>query len=150
VTPVREPIFLRLYWHLISLYPRTFRITYAEQAMVTARDWYSDAARAGRTRHFYWQICRDLVNSLPRERWIDIRRQVVRQPIVFHTVSLILALTLLGAVAALTTQQMLRRGANQPQEQMVELYSSKLAGGAAPQDVIPAGHIDLASSTSPS
>jgi hypothetical protein len=147
--PLRQPIFLRVYRQLISLYPRTFRIAYAEQAMLTARDWYSDAAGAGRLGHFYWQTCRDLLISLPREHWNDIRRQVVRQPIVFHTVGLILALTVLGAVAAVAMQQMLRRGANQPQEQMVELYSSKLAGGAAPQDVIPAGRIDLANSLEP-
>ena len=44
-----------------------------------------------------------------------------------YTAGLAICLTFMGLAAAVTVQQMLRRGADQPQRQMVDYYSDKLA-----------------------
>jgi hypothetical protein len=77
------------------------------------------------------------------------RDEVIRRPIFFHAVTLGFILTLMGGASALTFQQMLRRGADQPQLQMVQHYASELAAGRQPEQVLPVGHIDLQQSLEP-
>ena len=140
---------MRLYRRAISIYPKSFQSDYGEQSFLCARDWYRDAANQRQLLRFWRELGRDLLASLSREHWINIRGQIVRQPIVFYTIGLILIFTLLGGAAAMTAQQMLRRGANEPQQQMARLYSLKMAAGEDPEKLIPAVHIDLAESLEP-
>ncbi|HEY2169917.1 MAG TPA: hypothetical protein VGJ30_09860 [Candidatus Angelobacter sp.] len=60
-----------------------------------------------------------------------------------------MVLTVLGGVAAITMQQMLRRGANQPQIDMAQWYAGEIAAGEAPGDVLPPGYVDLERSLQP-
>lgn len=77
------------------------------------------------------------------------RDQFVQRPLVFHTLALAAILTLLGGAAALTMQNMLRGGANQPQIDMTEWYASEISAGEDPADVIPPGYVDLERSLQP-
>ena len=47
-----------------------------------------------------------------------LRDDMLQRPLVFHTFALAVILTLLGGAPSVTMQQMLRRGANQPQIDM--------------------------------
>jgi len=72
-----------------------------------------------------------------------LRRQIIKQPVFLHALALGLTLTALGAVGTLTMQQMLRRGADQPQEEMVNFYASEIASGVQPTESIRPGYVDL-------
>ena len=74
---------------------------------------------------------------------------MMRRPIVFHTAALVCVFTVLGFGAAIVCQQMLRRGADQPQRQMVETYAAKITGGTVLENAIPDSHVDLAHSLEP-
>ncbi len=142
-------LLFRLYRRAITFYPPPFRQAYGDQTFITAENLYGEAQCDGHVCRFWLRIGCDLLISLCREHALYLKRQVIKQPIIFHTIGLVLVLTLLGGVAAVTTQQMLRRGADQPQLQMVERYSRKISDGAAPAAVIPVGHIDVAESLEP-
>lgn len=144
-----DPILLRLYRRATVLYPASFRNQYREQSIVTARDWYREAALKRGSLAIFSQLAGDFLISLFEQHWFVLRRQLMKYALVFHTVALVFAFTLLGGVAAITMQQMLRRGANEPQQQMVESYSIKIASGTSPSEAIPAGHIDISQSLEP-
>ena len=66
-----------------------------------------------------------------------LRDQAVARPVFFHAVILGLILTVMGGSAAVAFQQLLRRGADEPQIQMADDYAAGLASGQRPSDVIP-------------
>jgi hypothetical protein len=144
---MRDALCLRFYRRALALYPSAFREAYAEQALIAVRDWYADTPI--HDVRFYFSLGRDLAASLANEHTRQLRRQVMKQPIAFHTAGLIVIVTVLGGVVALTGQQLLRRGADQPQKQMIESYASRLGSGRSAEQVIPAGHIDIAQSLEP-
>lgn len=78
-----------------------------------------------------------------------LRNRLVQRPITFYTLALALVLTLAGGVAAVTMQQMLRRGADQPQIDMADWYAGEIGSGEAPGNVIPPGYVDLERSLQP-
>jgi hypothetical protein len=78
-----------------------------------------------------------------------LRQQILRQPVWFYALALGLLLTVLGGVAAVTVQQMLRRGADQPQAEMADFYASQIMSGMRPEDSIPPVHVNLASDLQP-
>lgn len=78
-----------------------------------------------------------------------LRDQLSQRPLVFHTLALAVILTLLGGAASITMQQMLRRGANQPQIDMVDWYAGEITAGEDPGNVIPPGYVDAERSLQP-
>jgi len=78
-----------------------------------------------------------------------IREQVLARPILFHALVIGLVLTLMGGSASATFQQMLRRGANQPQIQMAASYAAEIESGVKPEQAIPRNNIDLERSLEP-
>ena len=78
-----------------------------------------------------------------------IRDQAIGRPIFFHALTLGLILTVWGAAASLTFQQMLRRGVNQPQIQMAASYAAAIAAGGKPDIVIPPNNVNLEQSLEP-
>ena len=73
----------------------------------------------------------------------------LQRPVVLHTLTMALVLTFVGVIASLTMDQMLRRGADQPQIDMADWYAGEIAAGVAPADVIPPGYVDLERSLQP-
>lgn len=120
-----DALLFRAYSRALVLYPTGFRRQYREQMLQTVRDAHRER-HAGSMR-FWLEICMDLVKSICVERVL-----VKRQPILTHALAVALVLTLLGGAAAITIQQILRRGADQPQIEMVNWYASEIEAGVAP------------------
>ncbi len=78
-----------------------------------------------------------------------LRDQLFQRPVVFHTLALAVILTVLGGAASITMQQMLRRGANQPQIDMVDWYAGEITAGEDPGNAIPPGYVDAERSLQP-
>jgi hypothetical protein len=141
-----NPRLLSLYRNALRLYPSSLRLRYQDQLLQTVRDAYAER----RSPPLFWfHLFADLLKSSMKEHLLMIRQQAIARPIFFHTLTLGLILTLWGAAAALTFQHMLRRGANQPQTQMADLYASEIASGVKPEEAIPRNHVDLERSLEP-
>jgi len=138
---------LWLYRGALLIYPLRLRFEYRQQMLQTLRDAYAD--RNVGALHFWFRTYKDLVQSSITERLQMTRDLIFKTPIAFHTAALALVLTLLGGVAAVTMQQMLRRGANQPQIDMAQWYAGEINAGEAPGNVIPPGYVDLERSLQP-
>ena len=131
-----NPRLLSLYRNALRLYPSGLRLRYQDQLLQTVRD--AHAERRNPPLFFWFHLFADLLKSSMKEHLLMIRQQAIARPIFFHALTLGLILTLWGGAAALTFQQMLRRGANQPQAQMADLYASEIASGVKPDEAIPA------------
>jgi hypothetical protein len=144
----RDPLPLAAYAHAIQLiYPRHLCDRYHGQMLQTARD--ADRERTYRALHFWACLYTDLVRSSLQEHTRMFRNELLARPIFFHTVVLAAILTICGAVSALTFQQMLRRGANQPQVQMADQFVSELSNGRPPAEVISSRKVELRDSLEP-
>jgi hypothetical protein len=140
-----NPILFAFYRTCLHLYPRRLRLLYHDQLLLTARDAHADADSLS----FWPSLFADLFQSAVKEHLFMIRDEVIARPIFFHSLIIGLILTLMGGAASLTFQQMLRRGANQPQAQMAAAYASQITSEAKPVDTIPSNHIDLEQSLEP-
>jgi len=126
----------------LTLYPVRFRRVYGEQMLQTLRDARRETSH--RPARFWLEIWYDLVKSVFGEHVLMMKR-----PDFVHALVFGLILTLLGGAAAITIQQMLRRGADQPQIEMVDFYASEIESGTSPEEAIPTGHVDLERSLQP-
>ena len=142
-----NPFLFALYRRAIRLYPSRLRLLYQDQMLQTVRD--ADAERTYTATFFWLYLFADFFKSAIKEHMLMIREQVIARPIFFHTLTLGLILTLMGGASSLVFQQMLRRGANQPQIQMAGSYAAQIASGSKPEDVIPPGAVDLQQSLEP-
>jgi hypothetical protein len=140
-----NPTLFALYRNCLHLYPQRLRVLYYDQLLQTARDAHIDSD----TLTFWPSLFADLFKSAVKEHLLMIRDEGIARPIFFHALIIGLILTLMGGSASLTFQQMLRRGANEPQAQMAASYASQIASGAKPEDTIPHNHIDLKQSLEP-
>jgi hypothetical protein len=138
---------LMVYKRALLLYPLRVRREYQQQMLQTLLDAHHEE-RAG-SRRFWLKIYADLLHAAVYERIFMLREQVLKQPIFFHALCLGLILTFLGGTAAVTFQQMLRRGANQPQIEMAKYYATEIGSGQAPDDIIPPGYVDPERSLEP-
>jgi hypothetical protein len=135
-----------LYRQALRLYPARLRVRYQNQILQTLCDAHAEARRP---LLFWPSLFLDLLQSSVKEHLLMTRDRAVRRPILFHALTLGLVLTLMGGAAAVTMQQMLRRGANHPQIEMGRRYAHAIAAGARPQDLFPAERIDLRGSLEP-
>jgi hypothetical protein len=142
-----HPLMVWLYRGALVIYPLRLRCEYREQMLQTLRDAYQD--RSGGPLRFWFRTYGDLVQSSLTERIHMLREDALKQPIFLHTLVLAVVLTLLGGAAAITMQQMLRRGANEPQMDMASWYAGEITAGENPGDVIPPGYVDMARSLQP-
>jgi hypothetical protein len=142
-----NPTALACYRVALRLYPRRLRLRYETEMLQSVRDAYAD--RSHGALRFWLGLFADLIRSSLQEQLLMAREQLLAKPIFFHTLALSLILTLMGGSAAVAFQQLLRRGANQPQIQMAEDYASRIASGQDPADVLPAGDVDLTRSLEP-
>jgi hypothetical protein len=142
-----SPLLLSLYGTALHLYPSRLRREYKDQMLQVLCDAYTDN-RSG-PAIFWLCIFADLLQSSAKEHLLMIRQQILSRPIFFHALILGFILTLCGGAASATFQQMLRRGANQPQAQMADSYASEIASGIKPNEVIPRNYIDLERSLEP-
>jgi hypothetical protein len=140
----KERLLLWVYGRGMALYPKRFRHDYREPILQTLRDALADR-HDGRWR-FWFRAFADLIESSLLERFSMLRDASLGRPLLFHTLALAFMLTVIGFVAAVTMQQMLRRGANQPQLDMASWYAGKIAAAGDAGKVIPPGRVDLASS----
>lgn len=142
-----SPILFALYRHALRLYPPRMRLLYQDQMLQTVRD--AHAERQHRPFLFWAQLFTDLCISAVKEHILMTRDRAMRRPIFFHALTLGVILTLWGFAAAITMQQFLRRGADQPQIQMAKNYASQIVQGEQLEDVLPPVHIDIARSLEP-
>lgn len=141
-----NPFLFALYRRALCLYPRYLRLHYQDQMLQSARDAHADAPNG----ILFWpSLFADLVKSSVKEHLLMIREQAIARPIFFHALTIGLILTVMGGAASLTFQQMLRRGANEPQAQMAAFYASEIASGVKPDDAIPRNYVDLERSLQP-
>lgn len=138
---------LALYRLALLLYPRRLRVAYRAQMLLSLRDSYSHHSTG--TFQFWAHSFLDLIQSSLMERLYMLRNHLLQRPITFYTLALALVLTLAGGVAAVTMQQMLRRGADQPQIDMADWYSGEIGAGETPVNVIPSGYVDMERSLQP-
>jgi hypothetical protein len=131
-----NPFLFALYRLLLRLYPLRLRMRYQDEMLQSVRD--ACAERNGTATRFWLRLFADLLISSIKEHLIMIRDQAVARPVFFHALILGLILTVLGGSAAVAFQQLLRRGADEPQIQMADEYAAGLASGRRPADVIPA------------
>ena len=137
----------QLYRHAMLVYPRRLRLEHREQMLKTLSDAYR--GHTGSRLGFWLHAYRDLIQSSLMERIYMVQKYAFRTPVTAYTLTLAIVLTLMGFAAALTVQQMLRRGANQPQIDMAAWYAGEIAAGEAPENVIPPGYVDLDRSLQP-
>jgi hypothetical protein len=141
-----SPFLFALYRSSLRLYPQRLHLLYQDQLLQTARDAYADSTSS---IYFWPSLFADLLKSAVKEHLLMIRDQAIARPIFFHALTIGLILTLMGGSAAITFQQMLRRGANQPQIQMAATYAAEIAYGAKPEEAIPNNNVDLERSLEP-
>jgi hypothetical protein len=148
---------LVIYTRCLALYPRHFYQRYAGQMTLVAvqarREWIvagSDHPVSSRgIALFWWRMFLDLFQSAAKE-WVHMGRRVISErSIAFHAVALGVLFTLIGGAASLVVQQMLRRGADQPQRQMASEAADRLGRGEEPAHVVPNTQIDLRSNLAP-
>lgn len=142
-----HPLLMNLYRGVLVLYPRHLRLEYQDQMLQTLRDAHH--GRSTGAMRFWLHAFGDLLQSSFTERGFMLRNQLLQRPLVFHTLALAVILTLLGGAASVTMQQMLRRGANQPQLDMVDWYAGEITAGEDPGNVIPPGYVDAERSLQP-
>src|SRR5450631_938999 len=148
----RLPLFFeRIYARALVLYPSHFRRAYSEPLRQSLHDAITDVHdHPHRTLlPLCWFIVVDLVTSAIKERVSVMPGTLARRPILFHALTVALIISLLGGFAMIFSQQLLRRGADQPQTQMANDAASLLSNGQRPEDVIPAAHLDLQHSLAP-
>jgi hypothetical protein len=142
-----NPTVLAIYRLCLQLYPRRLRLRYEDEMLQSVRDAHADRSKGA--LRFWLGLFADLIRSSLQEQLLMMREQLLARPIFFHTLALGLILTLMGGSAAVTFQQLLRRGADQPQIQMAEDYAARMAAGQDPAEVLPAGDVDLGRSLEP-
>lgn len=142
-----HPLMVWVYRVAMVAYPMRLRFKYREQMLQTLRDAYRD--RKKRAWRFWFQAFSDLFESSVMERFYMVRDIFFGRPLIYHTVTLAVVLSLLGGGAAFVIDQMMRSGANQPQIDMVNWYAGELGAGVAPADEIPPGYVDLETSLQP-
>ncbi|HZU32087.1 MAG TPA: hypothetical protein VFB79_13300 [Candidatus Angelobacter sp.] len=143
----RQPRMLLFYRSALVFYPRRLRLAHQEQMMLALAEAYRD--RASTPPRFWLHAFADLFESSVTEHLFMLREHTLQKPVAFYTATLAVILTILGGAAAITMQQMLRGGANQPQIDMAEWYASEIGSGEAPGNVIPPGYVDMERSLQP-
>jgi hypothetical protein len=148
---------LVIYARCLALYPRHFYQRYAGQMTLVAvqarREWIAAESdrpdSSGRAGVFWWWMFVDLFRSAGKE-WMLMGRGVISErSIAFHAVALGVLFTLIGGAASLVVQQMLRRGADQPQWQMASEAADRLGRGEDPVHVLPNNEVDLRGGLAP-
>jgi hypothetical protein len=148
----RRPLFIeRVYARALLLYPSQFSRAYSEPMRQSLHDAITDLRNDPHRAllPFCCFIVVDLVTSAIKERLSVMPATLGRRPILFHALTVAFVITLLGGFAMIFSQQLLRRGADQPQTQMVNDAAALLSGGARPEDVIPSARIDVQHSLEP-
>jgi len=141
-----SPFLFALYRGSLRLFPGHLRLRYQDQLLQTALDAHRDSTSRLR---FWPSLFADLIQSAVKEHLLMIRDQVIARPIFFHALTIGLILTVMGGAASLTFQQMLRRGANQPQMQMARVYASRIVRGVKPDEAFPRNYVDMEHSLEP-
>jgi hypothetical protein len=94
-------------------------------------------------------VLRDLIMSLAKEHLAMLRDTFARPALVFNALVLAGFATILALALYAIPQQLLRRGADDPQVEMADNLTWQLEQGVAPTEAVPAGTVDLAHSLSP-
>ena len=142
-----SPSLRNLYRLGVYLYPAHLRRRYEEQILLTLDDAWRD--RRTTPFRFWLRSFADLLQSAVKEQLLMAQDIALNRPVFAHALIIGIIVTVVGLASAVTVQQMLRRGANQPQYQLAEVYVRQLTSGSEPDQIVPAGHIDLANSLAP-
>jgi hypothetical protein len=140
-------LLVALYRNVLVIYPSRLRVEYQEQMLQTLRDDWADHRQ--QPLRFWFRAFFDLVKSSLMERLYMLSEQGFQRPLIFHTLALGVIISVLGGIAALTMQNLLRGGANQPQIDMLESYTREIATAPDPGKVLPAEHVDVKQSLQP-
>jgi hypothetical protein len=136
-----------LYAFALQLYPAAFRAQYASSMRQTFRDALHDHSLSRRTLTLV--VARDLVTSLTKEHFTMLRDAFARPALLFNALVLAGLASVLALALYAIPQQVLRRGADDPQIALAGDTAARLEQGVAPSQAIPSAMIDMARSLSP-
>jgi hypothetical protein len=134
--------------------PPHFSELYAQQMLQTAEDQARDLAtspnrHAGAQLRFAAYLFSDLTQTWIREEIQMVRRFALRRLFFTHALILSVVALALSLGAYVVMQQTLRRGANQPQQQMAELAVSHLRHTGPVASICKSGCTDIADTLEP-
>ena len=132
---------------VLRLYPESFRYAYTESMRQTFRDALRDASLP--QRKLIPLILRDCLTSIIKEHLIMLRDTFARPVLVFNALVLTGLATVLALALYAIPQQVLRRGADDPQVEMADNLVFQLEQGITAGNAIPSGKIEIAHSLSP-
>src|SRR5215475_12757016 len=119
------PSLRNLYRLGLYLYPAYLRRYYEEQILLTLDDAWRD--RRTTPFRFWLSNFADLLHSAVKEQLLMAQNIALNRPVFAHALIIGVIVTVVGLASAVTVQQMLRRGANQPQYQLANIYVQQLA-----------------------
>jgi len=146
-SPLRNDRLERLYLFALRLYPAPFRHAYGPSMRQTLRDALRD--RSLSRRNLILLVLRDLLTSIVKEQLLMLREVFVRPALVFNALVLTGLATVLALALYAIPQQLLRRGADDPQVEMADNLVGQLEQGITAGSAVPADKIEIAHSLSP-
>ena len=136
-----------IYSGALRLYPESFRYAHAESMRQTFRDALHDASLP--RRQLIPLVLRDFLTSIVKEHFSMLRDTFARPALVFNALVLAGLATVLALALYAIPQQLLRRGADDPQVEMADNLVGQLEQGITAGSAVPADKIEIAHSLSP-
>ncbi len=137
----------RLYGLALRLYPPPFHEAYGPSMRQAFRDALGD--RTLSRRALIPLVLRDLVTSLAKEHFAMLRDTFARPALIFNALVLAAISTVLALALYAIPQQVLRRGADDPQVELAGNLTWQLEQGIAPKDAVPGSTVEMTRSLSP-
>lgn len=136
-----------MYALALHLYPKPFRQAHANPMRQALRDALNDHSLSRRT--LIVVILQDLLTSIVKEQLLMLREAFVRPVLIFNALVLTGLATVLALALYAIPQQVLRRGADDPQVEMADNLVGQLEQGITAGTAVPADKIEIAHSLSP-
>lgn len=143
---MKQNDWLRLYRLCLWGYPAHFRRSYGESMARTLDDALADPAV--NRRKLLWRIGVDLIDSIVKENVAMLCEKLAERSIVFQAVLLGIVSSMLALAMYIVVQQVLRRGANDPQLQIAGDAAYALEHDADASSIVGAAQVDAARSLS--
>lgn len=146
-TSPQDDRLVRVYALALRFYPAPFQQAYASSMRQTFGDALRDNSIARRS--LLPLVLRDLVKSLAKEHIAMLFNAFARPALIFNALVLTGLATVLALALYAIPQQLLRRGADDPQVEMADNLVGELEQGITAGNAIPADTVDLTRSLSP-
>ncbi|MGO9339680.1 MAG: hypothetical protein ACLPY1_19445 [Terracidiphilus sp.] len=136
-----------LYTCALRLYPAPFCEKYGAAMQQAFRDALGDSSLS--RGDLILTVLRDLLTSIVKEQLLMLREVFFRPALIFNALVLTGLATVLALALYAIPQQVLRRGADDPQVEMADNLVGQLEQGVTPGNAVPADKVEIAHSLSP-